>query len=183
MPTRTKDTFCSFCGTAYPAPLHYPRTCQSCHLTAWSNPMPVCLVLLPVQHGGREGLLVVRRAEQPRVGWLTLPGGFLEDHELWQEGSAREVQEESGVTISPTGLTPFWFTSTTPRPNRVLLFSVSTAISSLPPFHRTSETSERGLIFGPDGLDPLFAFELHVEAVRRYFAQRGVVGPHGYLEA
>jgi ADP-ribose pyrophosphatase YjhB (NUDIX family) len=145
--------------------------------------MPVCVVLQPVLHGGREGLLVVRRAEQPRVGWLTLPGGFLEDHELWQEGSAREVLEESGAIILPATLTPFWFTSTTPRPNRVLLFSVGTPLASLPPFQPTNETSERGLIFGPDGLDPLFAFELHVEAIRRYFTQRGVVGPHAYLEA
>jgi hypothetical protein len=51
-------------------------------------------------------------------------------------------------------------------------------LSSLPPFVPSSETSERGLIFGPDGLDDVFAFPLHSEAARRFFAQRGITGPH-----
>jgi hypothetical protein len=40
-----------------------------------------------------------------------------------------------------------------------------------------TEVSERGVVFGPDGLDEVFAFSLHAEAARRYFAGRGVTGP------
>jgi ADP-ribose pyrophosphatase YjhB (NUDIX family) len=175
-----KDTFCSHCGTAYAPPLRYPRTCQSCNTTVWSNPIPVSVVLAPVKTATGEGLLVVRRAIEPRLGKLALVGGFLEDHETWQQGGAREIREESDVVIDPASLTPFWFTSTQPRPNRVLLFSIARPIdeSALPPFSPTNETSERGLVFGPDGLEELFAFPLHVEAVQRYFAQAGVAGPH-----
>ena len=181
----TRDSFCSFCGTAFAAPLKYPRTCAKCTTTIWSNPIPVSVVLLPVKHASGEGLLMVRRAIEPRKGLLAPTGGFLEDHETWQQGGAREVLEETGVKLDPATLSSFWFTSTEPRPNRVLLFSVARAIeaSSMPKFVPSSETSERGLVFGPEGLESVFAFALHVEAVKRYFAANGVTGPHRYVEA
>ena len=180
-----RDSFCSFCGTAYPAPLKYPRTCPKCQTQVWSNPIPVSVVLLPVRHSSGEGLLVVRRSIEPKKGLLALTGGFLEDHETWQQGGAREVREETGVVIDPAGLSSFWFTSTEPKPNRVLLFSVSRPIelSALPAFLPSNETSERGLVFGPEGLEALFAFGLHTEAVRRFFAASGITGPHRYTQA
>ncbi len=181
----TRDTFCSCCGTAYEAPLTYPRTCAKCQVSVWSNPIPVSVVLLPVAHALGEGLLVVRRSIEPKKGLLALTGGFLEDHETWQQGGVREVREETLVRIEPSTLSSFWFTSTEPKPNRVLLFSVARGIeaSAMPAFVPSSETSERGLVFGPEGLEALFAFGLHVEAVRRYFSARGVTGPARYTEA
>ena len=77
-------------------------------------------------------------------------------------------------------MTPFWYTSTEPRPNRVLLFSVAAPLdaSTLPPFPKNAEASERGLVFGPEGLAEVFAFPLHVRAAERYFAAHGQTGPH-----
>ena len=175
-----RDTFCSFCGTAYESPLRYPRSCSGCKVQIWANPIPVSVVLVPVVKGGRTGLLVVRRAIEPRRDKLAIVGGFLEEHETWAEGGAREVREETGVVIEAARLVPFWFTSTAPHPNRVLLFSVAPPldVSALGPYLRDRETSERGLIFGPGGLDAIFAFPLHVEAARRFFAERGREGEH-----
>lgn len=180
--TLARDTFCSFCGTAYPTPLRYPRTCSGCKTTVWANPIPVSVVLVPIEHDGRTGLLVIRRGIEPRKGFLALAGGFLEEHETWQQGGAREVLEEAGVPVDATTLTPLWFTSTEPRPNRVLLFSVAAPVASsaLAPFTPNKETLERGAVFGPEGLAEVFAFPLHAEAVRRYFAERGVTGPHAF---
>ena len=180
-----RDSFCSYCGAAFAPPLKYPRTCAQCHTQLWSNPIPVCVVLVPVRHPSGEGLLVVRRSIEPKQGLLALTGGFLEDHETWQQGGAREVREETGLVIDFTTLSCFWFTSTAPRPNRVLLFSVVRPIELwvMPPFVPSNETSERGLIFGPDGLESLFAFDVHTAAVQRYFAESGVTGPHRYVEA
>ena len=178
----TQDTYCSYCGTAYTPPLAYPRTCPSCKTTVWSNPIPVSVVLVPVETGRRTGLLVVRRDIEPKKGLLALVGGFLEAHETWQVGGVREIREETGVSVDPVGLAPFWFTSTEPRPNRVLLFSTAPpmAESALGTFTPSNETSERGLVFGPDGLEEVFAFPLHVQAARRFFAERGITGPHDY---
>jgi len=138
-------------------------------------------VLVPVDQVGRTGLMVVRRTIEPARGRLALLGGFLEEHESWQEGAAREVREESCVRIDPAALAPFWFASP-PRPNMVLLFSVAPIVpaAALEPFAPCPESSERGLIFGPGGLDDLIAFPLHVEAARRWFAARGVSADHAY---
>ncbi len=177
-----RDAFCSYCGTKYPEPLAYPRTCASCQVTIWANPIPVSVILVPVVAGARTGLLVVRRAIEPQQGKLGLVGGFLEEHESWQDGGTREVREETGAIIDPATLETLWFASSTPKPNRVLLFSAARPIdvSALPAFHEDKETSERGLVFGPDGLEEVFAFPLHVGAAQRYFAQRQVTGPHAF---
>ena len=51
------------------------------------------------------------------------------------------------------------------------------------PFAPFNETSERGLILGPEGLESIFAFDLHVAAVQRYFAASGITGPNRYTQA
>lgn len=176
--TRTRDAHCSCCGAAFAPPLAYPRTCAACGHVVWANPIPVSVVLVPVITAGRTGLLVIRRGIEPGRGKLAIVGGFLEEHETWQQGGAREVREETGVTVAPATLVPFWFTSTEPRPNRVLLFSVAApiAVEHLGPFTPNHETEARGLVFGPEGLDEAFAFPLHAEAARRFFAERGIRG-------
>lgn len=181
-----RDTFCSYCGTKYPAadaPRRYPLTCTGCATQVWANPLPVSVVLQPVVKDGRTGLLVVRRAIEPKKGKLALVGGFLEEHETWQIGGAREILEETGVKVDPTKLVPFWFTSTEPRPNRVLLFSTAAPLdaSALGDAAPNAETSERGLVFGPGGLDDVFAFPLHGEAARRFFAEHALDGAHDYV--
>jgi ADP-ribose pyrophosphatase YjhB (NUDIX family) len=177
-----RDAFCHSCGAPFPDTSRYPRRCASCRTEVWANPVPVSIALVPVEDDGRVGLLVVRRAIQPQLGKLGIVGGFLEEHETWTEGAARETREEAGVHIDASGITPLWFTSTAPRPNRVLLFGVAPSIpaASLAPFQPSPESSERGLVHGPDGLEDVFAFGLHVEAARRYFSSRGITGAHDY---
>lgn len=176
-----KDTFCSFCGTKQ-IDAGYPKTCPSCKTPVWANPIPVSVALVPVIDGDRTGLLVVRRAIEPKIGMLGLTGGFLEEHESWQVGGAREVLEETGVKIDPASLQPLWWSSSEPKPNRVLLFGLASPIplSALPPFHADKETSERGLVYGPGGLDQVFAFSTHITAALMYFASVGVTGPHDF---
>lgn len=180
-----KDRHCSYCGTAYPEPLVWPRNCLSCQSITWANPIPVAVVLIPIQSPQGQGLLVVRRGIEPRKGWLSLIGGFVEENESWQAGGAREVREEVGLTLDAAQLKPFWFCSTEPRPNRILLFAVAPplALDALSPFVPNEESTERGVIYGPDALDEIFAFSLHLEAARRWFAEQGITGPHRFHAA
>lgn len=143
------------------------------------------MVLVPVVRGGRTGLLVVRRGIEPGKGKLALVGGFVEEEETWQVGGAREVHEEANVKVDASAVTPFWFTSTEPRPNRVLLFGLAEPVpsESLASFAANAETLARGLVFGPVGLDDVFAFPLHAAAAKRYFASRDVHGAHELTEA
>jgi ADP-ribose pyrophosphatase YjhB (NUDIX family) len=183
----TKDRFCSYCGTAYVEPLVYPRTCSNaaCKVTVWANPIPVSVVLVPVRAEPGVGLLVVRRGIPPGKGKLALTGGFLEEHERWQVGGAREVLEETGVQVDAAKLEPLWFTSTEPVPNRVLLFSVAPILerTALSAFKPSTESEERGLVFGPTGLEEVFAFPLHLQAARKWFDSQGLTGPHRFTPA
>jgi ADP-ribose pyrophosphatase YjhB (NUDIX family) len=150
----------------------------------WINPVTVSVLLVPVNHEDRQGLLVIRRGIEPQVGKLALVGGFLEAHEPWEVGGAREVREETRVVVDESTVEPFWFTSTEPRPNRVLLFGTVAPVESsafAPHDENNAECTERGAIFGPGGLEDEFAFPLHVEAARRYFASLGVDADHGYV--
>jgi ADP-ribose pyrophosphatase YjhB (NUDIX family) len=192
---RVRDSFCSFCGAAFAAPLTYPRTCPNaaCGVTVWANPIPVAVGLVPIVLSGgaptppiaddrRTGLLVVRRAIEPRRGMLALVGGFVEETETWQGAMAREICEEAGVAVDAAAVEPFWFVSTAPAPNRVLLFGVCPPIDAraLPPLPANHEASERGAVFGPRGLAEVLAFPLHARAAERWFATQGVDGPHDY---
>lgn len=170
------NTYCNYCGTQFADLAHYPRECAQCGAMVWANPIPVAVALVPVG----TGLLVVRRGIPPGIGKLALVGGFIEDHESWQVGCAREVREETGVLVAPASCRLHWVSSSEPRPNRILIFAITEAVDVLPLFVPNAETQERGVIFGPGGLDEEFAFSTHLEAARRYFADRGITGHHSF---
>ncbi|MFT3698925.1 MAG: NUDIX domain-containing protein [Kofleriaceae bacterium] len=170
------NTFCNRCGTKFPEGDGYPKTCPNCGNQVWANPIPVAVALVPVG----AGILAVRRGIPPGVGKLALVGGFIEEHESWQVGCAREVREETAVIVDPAKIQFHWLTSSEPKPNRILIFAVTEPVDTLPPFVPNAETQERGVIFGPGGLDEDFCFSTHIEAAKRYFAARGITGHHAF---
>ena len=70
------------------------RVCDGCGFIDYVNPRIVAGV---VAH--REGkILLCRRAIEPRMGFWTLPAGFMELGETTSQGAARETSEELGKT-------------------------------------------------------------------------------------
>lgn len=53
--------------------------------------------------GGRDGgrLLIVERGREPLKGWWALPGGGVETGERLAAAIAREVLEETGLSVEP----------------------------------------------------------------------------------
>ena len=49
----------------------------------------------------QERVLIVRRANPPRQGEWSIPGGMLELGEKLRDGVAREIEEETGLRIKP----------------------------------------------------------------------------------
>jgi ADP-ribose pyrophosphatase YjhB (NUDIX family) len=161
---RAKDSCCSYCGRPFDH-LPWPRTCPGCGEVSYQNPIPVAVVLLPVD----EGLLAIRRSIEPGKGKLALPGGYIGLGETWQEAGAREVREETLLEVDPGEIDDFLVRSTPDR-RLVIVFGLSRRrrlSRELAPFRATDETAERVVIAGPVEL----AFGLHTEAVARWFAR------------
>jgi mutator protein MutT len=74
--------------------------CESCGFIHYLNPRVVAAII--VSHGGR--VLLQQRAVEPRAGFWTFPGGFLEVGETAEEGAARETLEEVGLNVTPASL-------------------------------------------------------------------------------
>ncbi|WP_167521363.1 NUDIX domain-containing protein [Microbispora triticiradicis] len=162
-----RNSHCSFCGAAYAPGLPWPRTCEECGNTGYLNPLPVAVLVLPVDGARTSGLLVVRRAVEPHRGLLALPGGFIDIGESWQQAAVREVREETGVVVDVAGVRLFDVLSA--PDGTVLIFGLGprTAADALPPVVPTAETSEWLVIDAPQEL----AFPLHTQVVARYFGR------------
>jgi 8-oxo-dGTP diphosphatase len=63
----------------------------------------VDLVVLTIRDDGLEVLLVTR-GEDPFAGMLALPGGFVRAHETLSEAAARELAEETCLTVGAAHL-------------------------------------------------------------------------------
>ncbi|WP_034385320.1 NUDIX domain-containing protein [Herbidospora cretacea] len=157
-----RNSHCTFCGASYALDQPWPRRCAACGNTSYQNPLPVAVMVLPVD----EGLLVIRRAIEPRLGQLALPGGFIDIGESWQQAAARELFEETGIEVSAADVTLFDVLSA--PDGTVLVFGRGPALSStdLPVFTPTPETSEWLVVKEPQEL----AFPLHSQVMAAYFA-------------
>lgn len=158
-----KNSHCSYCGAAFEGG-PWPRRCAACDRVSYVNPVPVTVVLLPVD----DGLLLVRRDFGATKGKLALPGGFVNAGETWQQAGAREVFEETGVRIEPEELELFRVVSA--PDDTMLVFAVARPIGAvdLPTFIPNEEVSECAICSGPTDL----AFPIHTRVAAEYFASR-----------
>lgn len=155
-----KNSCCTWCGSRFAQLETWPRTCSSCGNTSYLNPLPVVVLLVPVE----DGLVVARRNIEPRKGTLVLPGGYLDLGETWQEGAQREMFEETGIMVPVNEITLYDVQNGLDDTLVIVGLAAKQPRSCLQPFSST-ETQEVGLIEGPLEL----GFPLHNLLVRRYF--------------
>jgi 8-oxo-dGTP pyrophosphatase MutT (NUDIX family) len=161
-----KDTHCSYCGTAFAAEQAWPRLCAGCQNITYQNPLPVAVMLIPIEE---DGLLLIRRTIPPRVGDLALPGGFIGLGETWQEAGAREVLEETGLTVDPAEVR-LYDAGTSTAGGFLLVFGIvpPRTRADLAAYTETDETSE--LIVATEHVE--LAFPLHNEVAQRFWRER-----------
>ena len=159
---------CGSCGTPYSAETAtaWPRTCAACGATAYRNPLPVAVALLPVTDTQGGGLVVITRTIPPQLGGIALPGGFVDHTEDWRHAVVRELREETGIDAHEQEVR---LADAMSSPDgHLLLFGLlpPRPAAALPPSVPTDET---------DGYDVLrtareLAFPLHTRAAHAWFA-------------
>ncbi len=98
--------YCSQCGAntiqwTVPADDNRHRhVCSSCHEIYYQNPK---IVVGCIPEWG-EQVLLCKRAIQPRLGYWTLPAGFMENDETTLEAAERETWEEATAKVQISGL-------------------------------------------------------------------------------
>ena len=159
-----KNQYCSFCGNSFDESQSFPRACTNCNNITYVNPLPVAVLLLPVD----DGLLLIRRNIEPQKGKLALPGGFINLRESWQMAAARELFEETGFEIDAAEIEDFRVLSA--PDGTVLIFGLAKPLTSahLPEFIASEETSEFVILNTPEEL----AFSLHTQVVEEYFKRQ-----------
>jgi ADP-ribose pyrophosphatase YjhB (NUDIX family) len=167
---RIKDSHCSFCGFGFTAADAWPKRCTACGNTTYRNPLPVAVLLVPI---GR-GLLVMRRNTPPQKGTLTLPGGYIECGESWQQAAQREVLEETGIVVTVDDIRLFDVQNG--LDDTLVIFGLTRKFPPeiFKPF-QSAETQEVVLITAPSTL----GFPMHTAAVAAFFAGSGPAGAKG----
>jgi ADP-ribose pyrophosphatase YjhB (NUDIX family) len=130
--------------------------------------LPVVVALLPIA----GGLVGVRRNIEPRKGTLTLPGGYVDLNETWQEGTIRELREETGIVIGAEDVQLYDVQNG--LDDTLVIFGLATPLplDRLKPF-QSKETQEVTLIDRPVEL----GWPNHTRIVARYFAEQGLAMP------
>ena len=165
-----QNSHCSYCGAPFSPESTWPRACPACQQVSYINPAPVGIAIAPVHlQNGRIGVIGVRRNIPPRKGLIALPGGFLDVGESWQEGTVRELWEETGVQRQASSV-KLIAAHSTPDGSNILIFGTTAPIdeTDLPPFKTSHEATERVILTEPTEL----AFPLHTQILAQFLAQQ-----------
>ena len=93
-----KFEYCPVCGSKHFAQdSQKSMKCGNCGFEYFMNPAAAVVAIITDTEGR---LLVERRKLEPAKGTLDLPGGFADTGETVEEAVAREVKEETGLTVT-----------------------------------------------------------------------------------
>lgn len=161
--------YCSACGepVVYRVPPGDSRErymCEHCTTVHYQNPRVVtgCLVTWEDQ------VLLCKRAIAPRLGFWTLPAGFLENGETAEDGALRETWEEARARVE---LDDLYTLFSLPHISQIYMFY--RARLTAPEFAAGEETADIGLYREADIPWDELAFPVVRETLQHYFRDRG----------
>jgi 8-oxo-dGTP pyrophosphatase MutT (NUDIX family) len=173
-PFAVKGSHCSYCGAYFLEQESFPRKCIICDKITHSNPLPVSVTIirtLKEENGYRVGILIIQRAIAPQIGEWALPGGYLVTGESWQEGSAREIKEEIGISLNPADIKCYDVVNSSTNSN-LLIFNTYNKIITFEEieeihFKPNEEVSDIDICYLPSKL----AFPSHTKYLEKYLEE------------
>jgi ADP-ribose pyrophosphatase YjhB (NUDIX family) len=159
-----RNSHCGWCGAPFETDT-WPRPCSGCGNTSYRNPLPVAVLVVPVD----DGVLTIRRGVAPKIGELALPGGYIDFGEDWRAACVRELREETGIELDPATVT--LRTVCSAPDGTLLVFGIVPPRRStdLPPFRLSDETQEVVVVRERTDL----AFSLHTRVLDDWLGERG----------
>ena len=160
--------FCSSCGAlvTHKIPdgdnrLRY--VCESCGEIHYQNPK-VIAGILPTYD---SKVLLCKRSIQPRVGYWTLPAGFLENGESSLEGAIRECSEEANTQVRDPSIYAIF---DIPQINQIYIFYRAEMPEAI--FSPSAESSDVALFSEEDIPWSELAFPMVEALLDHYFEDR-----------
>lgn len=151
-------THCSNCGTLHQDE-NYPKKCISCGVETFKNPIPVVVLLVPVEN---NGVLIQKRNIEPQKGKYALISGYMEVGETPEEAAKREAFEECGIKINDVKMKGF---KVSKSGNLLILLESNPIKKEDIKFIPNSEVSEIKFANTYEEM----AFEKHSEFLKTYF--------------
>jgi ADP-ribose pyrophosphatase YjhB (NUDIX family) len=160
--------FCSHCGQPVslrvPPSDHLPRfVCESCGTIHYQNPKLVAGCV--PEWAGK--ILICRRAIEPRLGFWTIPAGFMENDETLMQAAAREAVEEAEAIVEIGSMLAIFHAL---RARQVHVFFRARLLE--PRFGVGPESLEVKLVEERDIPWDEIAFQSGIFALRHYLADR-----------
>jgi len=156
--------FCGNCG--HPVTIKIPEgddrdrhCCDSCGYIHYYNPK-IIVTCIP---RWEDKILLCKRGIEPRLGYWTIPGGFMEVKETTEEGAIRETWEECRARVDISRLHGIY---NVPHINQV--YFVYLADMTSPEFETTLESTELRLATLNDIPWDDIAFKVIGEALKQY---------------
>jgi ADP-ribose pyrophosphatase YjhB (NUDIX family) len=160
--------YCSNCGSRVvlkvPEGDFLPRhVCDACGTVHYVNPK-VVVGSVP-EYQGR--ILICKRGIEPRIGYWTIPAGFMENDETLEYGALREAREEARIEVEIGSLL---LLANVTSARQVHVFFRSRMLS--PDFGTTHESLEVKLVTPEEIPWNDLAFPSTEYALRRYVEDR-----------
>jgi|SRR6185436_1191284 len=167
----SKNSHCSYCGSYFSEQEKWPRRCIICDNITYCNPTPVSVSLIRVLVDcNKLGILVVRRAADPKFGEWALPGGYLVVQESWEEGAVRELHEEVGIKLDPSKIETYHVSNATENSNLLIFHTYQDIImwnEILEHFIPNNEVLDIDVCFLPTEL----CFSTHTKCLEKYLKE------------
>lgn len=160
--------FCNQCGHTVSKKIpadddRLRHICDSCDHIHYENPRVIVGVLPTFE----RQVLLCKRAIEPRLGYWTLPAGFLENDETTAEGAHRETWEEAKATVDESEL---YCMFDLPYINQIYMFYLAELKE---PVYDSGPESLEVQLFNEDDIPwQELAFPVVNSALKYYFADR-----------
>jgi len=143
--------------------------CPACGFVFYFNPVVGAGAL--VEKDGR--VVLVRRGVEPKLGYWSLPSGYVEADEMAEEAAVREMQEETGLQIEIDDLLGVYSFGGEPQTGVLILYSAHPVGGEL----RPGDDAQAVQAFDPSDMPPdeQIAFRTHLQALRDWRRARAVV--------